>query len=143
VGDDSTLIGSHQEAGGDAQRAPSDGEDAQRASPGDGAPVDGGPEHPEEMLPNVMREEDVNAETETATGDVGEVVGEAEKNVGSDQQVQHLSHFFVHISHFLFFLSQSFFTLPLHQVPRSSAGDTTDVMGEVMVEAEKYSAAEQ
>jgi hypothetical protein len=109
VGDDSTLIGSHQEAGGDAQRAPSDGEDAQRASPGDGAPVDGGPEHPEEMLPNVMREEDVNAETETATGDVGEVVGEAEKNVGSDQQVQHLSHFlfistisyFFYLNHFL------------------------------------------
>jgi hypothetical protein len=51
--------------------------------------------------------------------------------------------FFVHISHFLFFLSLSFFTLPLHQVPRSSVGNTTDVMGEVVVEVEKYPIVEQ
>jgi hypothetical protein len=104
MGDDSTPIGSHQDAGRDAERAPSDGDDAQRASPCDGAPVDGGPEHPEDVLPNVTREEDVNAETETAAGDVGEVVGEAEKNVGADQQVQHLRHFlFVSvISYFLY-----------------------------------------
>jgi hypothetical protein len=37
------------------------------------------------VLLNVMREEDVNAETETTASDVGEVVGEAEKNVGADQ----------------------------------------------------------
>jgi hypothetical protein len=51
---------------------------------------------------------------------------------------------FFPISHFLFFFYlRYFFTLPLHQVPLSSAGDTTDVVGEVVVEAEKYPAAEQ
>jgi hypothetical protein len=69
------------------------------------------------VLPNVTREEDVNAETETAASDVREIVGEAEKNVGVDQQVQHLSHFlFISVISY-FFLSQLSFTLPLHQVP--------------------------
>jgi hypothetical protein len=85
MGDDSTLVSSCQGASGDAQRAPGDRDDAQRANPADGAPADGGPEHPEEVLLNVLREEDVNAETETTASDVGEVVGEAEKNVGADQ----------------------------------------------------------
>jgi hypothetical protein len=40
--DDSTPIGSHQEGSGDAESAPSDGDDTQRASPGDGARADGG-----------------------------------------------------------------------------------------------------
>jgi hypothetical protein len=44
---------------------------------------------------------------------------------------------------FLFFLSQSFFTLPFHQVPGSTARDITGVVGEVVVEAEKYPAADQ
>jgi hypothetical protein len=47
MGDDSTPNGSRQEGGSDAQRAPGDGDGAQRASPGDGAPADVGPEHPE------------------------------------------------------------------------------------------------
>jgi hypothetical protein len=111
MGDDSTPIGSPQEAGGDAQRAPGDGDDAQRASPGDGAPTDGGPEHPEEVLLNVMQEEDVNAEIKTAAGDVDEVVGEAEKNASADQQVQHLSHFLFISFISYFFLSQSFFCI--------------------------------
>jgi hypothetical protein len=71
-----------------------------------------------------MGEVVVSAETKTTAGVVGEVVVEVEKNPGADQQVQHLNHFFVPISHFLFFISQSFFTLPLHQVPRSSVGDS-------------------
>jgi hypothetical protein len=124
MGDDSTPIAFRQEAGGDAERAPGDGDDAQRASPSHRAPADGGPKHHEEVLPNVTREEDVKAETETTAGGVGEVVGEAEKNVGADQQVQHLSHFlFISVISY-FFLSQSFFTLPLHQVPRSKVVDS-------------------
>jgi hypothetical protein len=103
--DDSTPIGSHQDTGGNTERAPGDGDDAQRANPCDGAPADGGPEHPEEVLPNVTREEDVNAETETRAGDVGEVVGEPEKNVGADQQVQHLSHFYSYQSFLIFYVS--------------------------------------
>jgi hypothetical protein len=42
MGNDSTPIGSRQKGGGDAQRAPGDGDNAQRASHGDGAPADGG-----------------------------------------------------------------------------------------------------
>jgi hypothetical protein len=90
MGDDSTPIGSYQEAGGDAQRAPGDGDDAQRVSPDDGAPADGGPYHSEKVLPNVMGEEGVNAEIKIAAGDVcvcggGGVVGETEKNADDDQ----------------------------------------------------------
>jgi hypothetical protein len=104
MGDDSTPIGSCHDASSNAERASGDGDDAQRASPCDEAPADGGPEHPEEVLPNVTREEDVNAETETAAGDVGEVVGEVEKNVGVDQQVQHLTHFlFISAISYLFY----------------------------------------
>jgi hypothetical protein len=45
---------------------------------------------------------------------------------------------------FLVFLYLShFFTLPLYQVPRSTAGDTTGVVGEVVVEAKKYPVADQ
>jgi hypothetical protein len=113
--DDSTLIGSCQDADGNAERAPTDGDNAQRGSPCDRAPADGGSEHPEEVLPNVTREEDVNAEIETAAGDVREVVEEAENNVGADQQVQHLSHFlfilvisFFYLSHFLHYPSIRF-----------------------------------
>jgi hypothetical protein len=113
--DDSTLIGSCQDADGNAERAPADGDNAQRGSPCDRAPADGGSEHPEEVLPNVTREEDVNAEIETAAGDVREVVEEAENNVGVDQQVQHLSHFlfisvisFFYLSHFLHYPSIRF-----------------------------------
>jgi hypothetical protein len=59
------------------------------------------------VLSNVTWEEDVNVETETATSDVGgEVVGEAEKNVGADQQVQHLNHFlFISIISYFFYLN--------------------------------------
>jgi hypothetical protein len=85
MGDDLTPIGSHQEASGNAERAPGDGDDAQRASSADGARADGGPNHPEVVLPNVMGEGDVNAETETAAGVVGEVAVEVEKNPGADQ----------------------------------------------------------
>jgi hypothetical protein len=107
--DDSTPIGSHQEASGDVERAPSDGDNAQRASPADGAHADSGPNHPEVVLRNVMGEGDVNAEIETTAGVVGEVVVEVEKNPGADQQVQHLSRFlfisvisyFLYLSHFL------------------------------------------
>jgi hypothetical protein len=124
MGDDSTPIGSRQEASGDAERAPDDEDDAQRASPVDGARADGGPNHPEVVLPNVMGEGDVNAETKTAAGVVGEVAVEVEKNLGADQQVQHLSHFlFISVISY-FFISQSFFTLPLHQIPQSSVGDS-------------------
>jgi hypothetical protein len=80
MGDDSTLIGSREEAGGDAQRAPADGDDVQI--------VDGGAEHAEEVTGEV----DVDAKTESTAG----------------QQVQHLSHF-LFISVISFFLSQSFF----------------------------------
>jgi hypothetical protein len=85
MGDDSTPIGSRHDASGNVERASGDRDVAQRASPCDGALADGGPEHPEEVLPNVTWEEDVNVETETVASDVGEVVGEAEKNVGADQ----------------------------------------------------------
>jgi hypothetical protein len=113
MADDSTPIGSHQDTGDDAQRARGDGDDGHIA--------DGGAEHPEEVLSHVMREEAVNAETKSAV----------------DQQVQHLNHFcsyqsfliFLYLSYFLFFVSQSFFTLPLHQVPGSTASDTTGVVG--------------
>jgi hypothetical protein len=116
MGDDSTSIGSCQEADNDSQRARADGDDGHIA--------DGGAEHPEKVLPNVMGEEAVNVETESA----------------ADQQVQHLS---LYISVISFFLSQSFFTFPLHQVPGSTAGDTTSVVGVVVVEAEKSPAADQ
>jgi hypothetical protein len=96
MGDDSTPIGSREEAGGDAQRAPADGDDVQIA--------DGGAEHAEEVTGEV----DVDAKTESTAG----------------QQVQHLSHFF---------------TLPLHHIPRSTAG----VVGEVVVEVEKNSGADE
>jgi hypothetical protein len=93
MGDDSTQIGSCQEADGDAQRAPGDGDNGHIAV--------GGPEHPEEVLLNVMGEEDFNAEAETVAG----------------QQVQHLSHFlfisaisyFFYLSHFLHCLNIRFF----------------------------------
>jgi hypothetical protein len=99
MGDDSTPIDSRQEADGDAQRASLDDE----------APTDGGTEHPVEVLPNVTREEVVNGETKTVAGDVGEVVGEAEKNVGVDQQVQHLSYFlFISVISY-FFISVIFY----------------------------------
>jgi hypothetical protein len=49
MGDDSTPIGSHQEAGGDAQRAPGDGDD--------GHIDDGGVEHAEGVLLDVMGNE--------------------------------------------------------------------------------------
>jgi hypothetical protein len=75
--DDSTPIGSRQEADGEAQRAPGDGDDA-----------DGGAEHLEDVLLDVMGQEAVNAEIESAT----------------DQQVQHLSHF-LFMSVISFFLS--------------------------------------
>jgi hypothetical protein len=124
MGDDSTPIGSRQKASGNAKRAPGDGDDAQRASPGDGAHADGGPKHPEVVLPNVMGEGDVNAEIETTAGVVGEVVVDVEKNPSADQQFQHLSHFlFISVISYFLYLSH-FFTLPLHQVPRSSAGDS-------------------
>jgi hypothetical protein len=53
---------------------------------------------------------------------VGEVVGEAEKYHGVDQQVQRLSHFLLIsvISYFLY--PTHFFTLPLYQVIGSSTG---------------------
>jgi hypothetical protein len=71
-----------------------------------------------------MGEEDVNVETETAAGDMGEVAGEAEKNAGANQQVQHLSHFlFISVISYVFYLGH-FFTLTLHQVPQSSAGNS-------------------
>jgi hypothetical protein len=107
--DDSTPIGSRQEASGNVERAPSDRDDAQRANPANGARANGRPNHPEVVLPNVMREGDVNVETKTIAGVVGEVAVEVEKNPGADQQVQHLSHFlfisvisyFLYLSHFL------------------------------------------
>jgi hypothetical protein len=124
MGDDSTPIGSHREASGDAERAPGDEDDAQIASPGDRARADGGPKLPEVVLSNVMGEGDVNAETETIGGVVEEVVVEVEKNPGADQQVQHLSHFlFILVISYFLYLSH-FFTLPLHQVPQSSVGDS-------------------
>jgi hypothetical protein len=57
MGDDSTPISSRQEAGDDAQRAPSDGDD--------GHIVDGGVEHLEEVLLHVIGGEVVNAEIES------------------------------------------------------------------------------
>jgi hypothetical protein len=77
--DDSTPIGSREEAGDDAQRALANGDDGQIA--------DVGAEHAEEV-----RGVDVNVETESVAG----------------QQVQHLSHFCSYQS-FLFFLFRSFF----------------------------------
>jgi hypothetical protein len=71
MGDDSTPIGSFQEASGNAERAPGDRDDAQRVNPGDGARGNGGPKHPKVVLLNVMGEGDVNAETETTAGVVG------------------------------------------------------------------------
>jgi hypothetical protein len=108
--DDLTPIGSCQEASSDAKRAPGDGDDAQRASPGDGACADvQRPKHPKVVLPNVMWEGDVNAETKSVVAVVGEVVLEVKKNPGVDQYVPHLSHFlfisvisyFLYLSHFL------------------------------------------
>jgi hypothetical protein len=49
---------------------------------------------------------------------------------------------FISVISYFFYLSH-FFTLPLHQVPGSTTGDTTGVVGEVVVEAEKYPTAEQ
>jgi hypothetical protein len=46
-------------------------------------------------------------------------------------------------SFLIFFLSQSFFILPLHQVPGSTTGDTIGLVGEVVVEGEKYPTANQ
>jgi hypothetical protein len=107
MGDDSIPIGSRQEASGDAERAYADGDDAQRACPGEGARADDGPKHPEVVLLNVMGEGDVNAQTETIAGVVGEVLVEFEKNPGADQQVQHLSHFlFISIISYFLYLSQ-------------------------------------
>jgi hypothetical protein len=85
MGDDSTPIGYCQEADGDAQRAPGDGDDGHFA--------DGGAEHVEEVLLDVMGDGVVNAETESV----------------ADEQVQHLNHFYSHQSFLIFFLSQSFF----------------------------------
>jgi hypothetical protein len=90
-----------------------------------------------------MQEENVNAKTETTVGDVEEVVGEAEKNASADQQVMGEAIFCSYQSFLIFFYLKHFFTLPLHQVRLSSAGDTTNVVGEVVVEAKKYPAAEQ
>jgi hypothetical protein len=113
MGDDSTPIGSHQEGSSDAERAPGDGDDAQRGSPSEGAHADGGPKHPEVVLPNVMVEGDVNAETKTAAIVVGEVLVEVEKNPGADQQVQHLSHFlFISIISYFLYLSNFFYIAP-------------------------------
>jgi hypothetical protein len=82
MGDDSTPIRSHQEAGNDSQRAPNDGDD--------GHIGDGGAEHSEEVLPNVMVEEAVDAEAESTT----------------EQQVQHLNHFlFISVISYFFYLS--------------------------------------
>jgi hypothetical protein len=78
MGDDSTPIGSHHEANDDGERAPCDVDDGHFAY--------GGAEQPEIVLPEVMVEEAVNAEIESAP----------------DQQVQHLSHFCSYQS-FLFF----------------------------------------
>jgi hypothetical protein len=39
------------------------------------------------VLPNVIGEQDVNAETKTAAGDVGEVVEESKKNAAANHQV--------------------------------------------------------
>jgi hypothetical protein len=78
------------------------------------------------VLPDVIGEEAANVETGSA----------------ADQQVQHLGHF-LFISVIYFFLSQLFFTLPLHQVLGSTTGDTASDMGEVVVEAKKYPAANQ
>jgi hypothetical protein len=78
MGHDSTPIASRQEASNDSRRAPADGDDGHIA--------DGGVEHPEQGLLNVMGEQAVNAQTESAT----------------DQQVQHLIHF-LFISIFLIF----------------------------------------
>jgi hypothetical protein len=70
---------------------------------------------------------------------VEEAVVEAEKYSAVDQQVQHLSHFlFISIICYFFYLSH-FFTLPLHQI----LGSIADDVGEVVVEAEKYPAADQ
>jgi hypothetical protein len=50
---------------------------------------------------------------------------------------------FVHISHFFFFYFGHFFTLPLHQIPRNTAGDIASVVGEVVVEVEKNPGADE
>jgi hypothetical protein len=55
---DSTPIGSRQDVSDDSQRAPADGDDVHIG--------DGGAEHLEEVLRNVMVEETVNVETEFA-----------------------------------------------------------------------------
>jgi hypothetical protein len=98
MGDDSTPIGSHQEVGDDAQRAPGVGDD--------GHSVDGGAELHQEMviplevvLPDVVAEKAANVETEFA----------------ADQQVQHLRYFFY---------CCLLFTLLFHQVLGSTDGDT-------------------
>jgi hypothetical protein len=70
---------------------------------------------------------------------VEEAVVEAEKYSAVDQQVQHLNHFlFISIICYFFYLSH-FFTLPLHQI----LGSIADDVGEVVVEAAKYPAADQ
>jgi hypothetical protein len=82
MGDDSTPIGSHHEAGDDGERAPCDVDDGHFAY--------GGAEQPEIVLPEVMVEEAVNAEIESAP----------------DQQVEEaVNAIFVHISHFFFSIS--------------------------------------
>jgi hypothetical protein len=42
----------------------------------------------------------------------------------------------------LFYLGH-FFTLPLHQIPRSTVGDIAGVVGEVVVEVEKNPGADE
>jgi hypothetical protein len=85
MGDNSTPLDSHQEAGDDAQTPPGVGDDGQIA--------DGGAELPEIVIVDVVGEKATNAMTESI----------------ADQQVQHLSHFlFISVISF-FFLPLSFF----------------------------------
>jgi hypothetical protein len=111
MGDDSTPIGSCQEANGDAERALGDEDDAQRASPDDGARADGGPKHPEVVLPNVRGGMSM-LRPKSLLLLWGEVVVQVEKNYGADQQVQHLNHFCSYQSFLIFYIFVIFYIAP-------------------------------
>jgi hypothetical protein len=106
-----TPIGSCQEASDNAERAPGDGDDAQRANPADGARADGGPKHPEVVLPNVRGGMSM-LRPKSLLVLWGEVVVQVEKNYGADQQVQHLNHFCSYQSFLIFYIFVIFYIAP-------------------------------
>jgi hypothetical protein len=122
MGDDSTSLDSHQEAGDDG-------------AGDDGYIADGGAKLFVVVIVDVVGEEAANVERESAV----------------DQQVQHLNHF-LFISVISLFLSLPFFIMILPRLIASNAGDTqtelpegamADAMGEEELNVEKESSEDE